>query len=230
MEQVMQIFGYLGKYHNAELVFDPSDPTINEQDFERRDWASSEFGHVEDKEDLPPNMPEPRALGFTIVAKVDADHASHTGTRRSRTGILVYLNCSMIHWRSKKQASIESSSFGAEFISMKQCCEYIRGLRYKLRMMGIPCDGPSHIYGDNQSVLANTTMPDSTLKKKSQSIAYHFVHEGSAHGEWRKSYVNTHDNKADLLTKSLLNGAKRWKFVKNLLHHISRGKMYNGIN
>ena len=37
MEQVMQIFGYLKKYHNAELDFDPSDPTINEQDFEKRD-------------------------------------------------------------------------------------------------------------------------------------------------------------------------------------------------
>ena len=72
MEQVMQIFGYLRKYHNAELVFDPSDPTINEQDFERKDWASSEFGHVEGKEDLPPNMPESRWLGFTIVAKVMA--------------------------------------------------------------------------------------------------------------------------------------------------------------
>ena len=149
MEQVMQIFGYLRKYHNAELVFDPSDALIDEQDFDRKDWAFSEFGHVEGKEDLPPNMPESRGLGFTIVAKVDADHTSDTVTRRSRTGILVYLNCSLIHWWSKKQASIESSSFGSEFISMKQCCEYLRGLRYKLHMMGIPCDGPSHIYGDN---------------------------------------------------------------------------------
>ena len=55
MEQVMQIFGYLKKYHNAELIFDPSDPTIDEQDFERRDWTSSEFRHVEGKEELPPN-------------------------------------------------------------------------------------------------------------------------------------------------------------------------------
>ena len=184
MEQVMQIFGYLKKYHNAELVFDPSDPTINEQDFEKKDWTSSEFGHVKGREELPPNMPEPRGMGFTIVAKVDADHASNTVTRRSRTRILVYLNCSLVHWWSKKQTSIESSSFGGEFIAMKQCCEYLHGLRYKLCMMGIPCDQPSHIYGDNQSVLANTTMLDSTLKKKSQSIAYHFVHEGSAHGEW----------------------------------------------
>ena len=70
-------------------------------------------------------------------------------------------------------------------------------------------------------------MPDSTLKKKSQSIAYHFVHEGSARGEWQTAYVNTHDNEADLLTKLLPNGEKRWKFIKNLLHHIFRGKGAN---
>ena len=94
----MQIFRYLIKYHNAELVFDPSDATIDEQDFVKRDWTSSKFGHVDGKEELPPLMPEPRGMGFTIIAKVDADHASDTVTRRSRTGILVYLNCLLIHW------------------------------------------------------------------------------------------------------------------------------------
>ena len=127
MEQVMQIFRYLKKYLNAELVFDPSDPTINEQDFEKKDWTPSEFRHIKGREELPPNMPEPRGMGFTIVVKVDADHASDTVTRRSRTGILVYLNCSLVHWSSKKQTSIESSFFGAEFIAMKQCYEYLRG-------------------------------------------------------------------------------------------------------
>ena len=45
--------------------------------------------------------------------------------------------------------------------------------------MGISCDDLTFIYGDNQSVLANTTVPDSSLKKKLQSIAYHFVQEGA---------------------------------------------------
>ena len=120
-------------------------------------------------------LPTCQNLGFVMHAKVDADHASDTITRRSRTGFLVYLNCAPIYWWSKKQNSVESSSFGSEFIAMKQCCEYVRGLRYKLRMMGIPCEDPTFLFGDNQSVLANTTIPDSTLKKKSQSIAYHFV-------------------------------------------------------
>ena len=113
-----------------------------------------------------------------------------------------------------------SSSFGSEFVAMKQCCEYLRGLRYKLRMMGIPCDGPAYVSGDNQSVLANTLIPSSTLKKKSQSIAYHFVREGVARDEWRTSYVNTNDNEADLLTKVLPSGEKRRNFVQRLLHHI----------
>ena len=115
---------------------------------------------------------------------------------------------------------MESSSFGSEFTAMKQCCEYLKGLRYKLRMMGIPVLGPAYISGDNQSVLANTTNPDSTIKKKSQSIAYHFVREGVARGEWRTSYVNTHENEADLLTKPLPDGEKRRGFVSKLLHHI----------
>ena len=89
---------------------------------------------------------------------------------------------------------------------MKYCCEYIRGLCYKLQMMGIPWEDPAHISGDNQSVLANTNIPDSTLKKKSQIIAYHFIREGSARDYWRTSYVNTHDNEVDLLTKLLPSG------------------------
>ena len=88
--------------------------------------------------------------------------------------------------------------------------------------MGIPVNGPCYISGDNKSVLANTTDPGSTLKKKTQSIAYNFVREGVARSEWRTSYVNTHENEADLLTKLLPSGVKREGFVKKLLHHIFR--------
>ena len=103
---------------------------------------------------------------------------------------------------------------------MKQCCEYIWGLRYKLRMLGIPCEGPAYIEGDNQSVLANTSIPDLILKKKSQSIAYHFICEGVARDEWQTSYINTNENEADLLTKVLPYGEKQKIFVRRILHHI----------
>ena len=222
LDQVLHIFAYLRKYHNTELVYDPSDSVVEQDVFERRDWASSEFRSVQGKEEIPSNMPEPRGLGCIMRAKVDADHASNTMTRCFRTGFLVYLNCALIYWWSKKQNSMESSSFGSQFIAMKQCCEYVRGLRYKLRMMDISCEDPTLIYWDNQSVLATTTIPDSTLKKKSQSIAYHFVREGAAQDEWRMTYINTHENEADLLTKQLPSGEERKSFIRKLLHHIFR--------
>ena len=87
-------------------------------------------------------------------------------------------------------------------------------------MMGIPVNAPAYIFGDNQSVLCNTTMPDSTLKKKINSICYHLIREGAARDERQTAYVNTHDNEADLLTKLLPSGEKRQGFVRRLLHHI----------
>jgi hypothetical protein len=171
-------------------------------------------------EELPPNAPRPRGIGFTMRAYVDADHASETVTRKSRTGFVVFLNNSPIHTVSKKQTGVETSSFGSEFTAMKHCTEYLRGLRYKLRMMGIPVEGHAYVFGDNKSVLYNVSIPDSILKKKSQSLSYHFVREGSARDEWRIAYINTHENPADLMTKPLPDGEKRRGFVRMLLHHI----------
>ena len=90
LEQVYRIFGYLKAHHNAELVFDPTIPHVEESDFERRDWSTSEMDRV-GEEVLPPNMPESRGMGFVMRAFVDADHATDSMTRKSRSGFLVYL-------------------------------------------------------------------------------------------------------------------------------------------
>ena len=225
LEQLYHIFAHLKVNHNFEMVFDPSDPVIDESAFQRRDWSTTEFGKL-GKEELSSRMPAPRGLGFILRAFVDAYHADNKVTRKSRTGFLVYLNSAPVYWMSKKQISIKTSSFGSEFCAMKHFCEYLRGLRYKLRIMGIPCTSPSYIYEDNQSVLANTNIPESTLRKKSQSIAYHFVREGSARDEWQTAYINTHHNPDDLLTNQLPSGEKRRSFVWMLLHHLFGGKDY----
>ena len=163
LNALYRIFGYLKSHHNVEMFFDPSHPHIDESEFPDRDWSTSEFGS-ELKEILPGNMPEPRGQGMVMRCFVDADHASDSITRRSRTGFVVYLNTAPIYWCSKKQTTVETSSFGSEFVAMKQCTEYVRGLRYRMRIMGIPVLGPTYIptyiYGDNQSVLYKTTIPE----------------------------------------------------------------------
>ena len=66
---------------------------------------------------------------------------------------------------------------------MKHGIDVLRGLRYKLSMMGIPISGPSFIYGNNISVVHDTYRPESILRKKSNSVCYHAVFESVAMGE-----------------------------------------------
>ena len=86
-------------------------------------------------------------------------------------------------------------------------------------MLGIPVTEPAIFHGDNQSVLCNTNAPHSTLKNKSNVIAFHFVREGCAQDEWRTVYRNTHLHVANLMTKPL-SGIKRWKLVQMLQRYI----------
>ena len=111
-------------------------------------------------------MPETRGFRFKNVICVDSDHAGDNITYSSRTRFIVFLNCSRIHWTSKQQISIETCTFSSEFIVLKTACKYSRGLQYKLKMMGILCDFLTFIFGDHKSVLMNSFVPDSVLRKK----------------------------------------------------------------
>ena len=225
LRKLFQIFGYLKSHANSELVLDPYPPLWwDEKDdkFPRKDWTGTPYftGESSLKCERPHGAPAP--LGQTVImsAFCDSDHAGCKLTRRSRTGFLVYIQNSLIHWFSKKQGSVETSTFGSEFVAKKQCTEYIKGLKYKLSMMGIPYEHCCYVFSDNQSVLVNSSEPDSRLKKKSNSIAYHFVREGTTADEWRVAYIPTDQNVADLLTKALPNGEKRTRFIKMILHHL----------
>ena len=123
-------------------------------------------------------------------------------SRRSRTGVIVFANRAPIISYSKKQGSIETSSFGSEFSAMKTAVELVEGLRYKLRMMGCPLEGPTHIKADNMSVVHNCSKPTSTLKKKSNSVAFHYVRERCAASVCSVTYISTLLNIADMFTKS----------------------------
>ena len=87
-------------------------------------------------------------------------------------------------------------------------------------MMGIPVSNPTFIYGDNKSVLWNTTVPESTLIRKSSSVVYHFVREGVSKDMWRTAYVKTSENVADIFTKIISSIEDREKNIRMLLYDI----------
>ncbi len=95
----------------------------------------------------------------------------------------------------------------------------LRGLRYKICMMGIPLSGPTYVYGDNKSQVTNPSRPESTLKKKCNSICYHAIREPVAMGETLFTQFRTGENLADFLTKTT-SGTKRRKRVRGVVHDI----------
>ena len=215
LEAVWHMFAYLKRHDRSRMVFDARYPKWDANDaLPRPDWT--EF-YKDVKEQIPPDAPEPRGMPIEMTAFVDSDHAADTVTRRSRTGIFIYIQSAPIIWFSKKQTSIETSSFGSEFSAMKTAVEMVEGLRYKLRMMGVPIDGPCRIKADNMSMVKNSSVPESQLKKKSNSIAFHYARERAAAGVIVVQYEPSESNIADMLTKTQ-SGPKRRELAGRVLY------------
>ena len=81
---------------------------------------------------------------------VDSDNAFDYVTRLPRPGLLVDKENAQIYWNPKKKNIIKTSTFVSDSITIKQYCEFMRGIRCKLKMMGIPREFPTYIYADNQ--------------------------------------------------------------------------------
>jgi hypothetical protein len=216
LDALLHIFGFLRINHNSRMAYDPSYPTIDINVFKPNNWKSF-YGNVE--ESIPSTTPEPRGKNVDLRLYVDSDHAGEKHTHRSCMGFFVFMNAALVQWFSKQQATIETSVFGAEFVAIKIGMESLRGLCYKLRMMGVGISGPSNIYGNNMSVIHNTQRLESMLKKKSNSICYHAVRESVAMGESLTGHIGTNENVGNLATKVLYD-QKRQYMVSQLLYDI----------
>ncbi len=128
LDQVFHVFAYLKKHLRSRIILDATQPFVNEESFIPADW--SDF-YRDAHEAIPPNAPEPRGKSVTISCFVDADHAGNQVTRRSHTGIIVFCNRAPIIWYSKRQNTVETSTFESEFIAARIAVELIEGLRYK---------------------------------------------------------------------------------------------------
>jgi len=125
MEALYYIFGYLKAHNRSTMVFDASYLQWRESDFVTCDWMDF---YVNAKEYVPQNAPPPRGLPVQMNVFVDANHAGNKLNRRSHTGILIYLNRSPTIWYSKAQKTVQTSTFGSEFVTLHVATELIKGL------------------------------------------------------------------------------------------------------
>jgi hypothetical protein len=104
------------------MVFDETEPAIDQSRFRVVDW--SEF-YPGAEEAIPQDMPEPRGCSVVTSCFVDSDHAGCRLTRRSHTGVLIFVNNAPILWHSKRQNTVESSTFGSEFVALRTAVDMI---------------------------------------------------------------------------------------------------------
>ena len=151
-----------------------------------------------------------------ISAFVDADHAGSVVTRRSHTGIIIFFHNAPIIWFSKRQNTVEVTTFGSDFVALRIYKDLIVVLRYKLRMFGIPIEGPKNVSCDNHGVVLNSSRPESTFQKKHNAIKYLVVREAAEAGILRVGKEDGNTNLTDLLTK-VFTGQKIWDLCYSII-------------
>jgi hypothetical protein len=216
LEAVYHVFAYLSKHEKSSIIFDPTDPVPITPTQAKSDWSTF-YDNLD--EELPPRIPEPLGNAVNIHVFVDANHAGNVVTCRSHTGILVFVQNSAIIWVSCRQNTVETSTFGSEFVALRNARDVIIALRYKLRIFGVTLDGKAEVYCDNQGVVKNSSIPESALIKKHNAINYHAVREAAAAGVLEVHKKDTQTNLADMFTK-VIPADRRRELLGSILYNL----------
>ena len=211
--RLKRMFAYLKNFKEAYITFNPEVPEHGSYVIDSPEWK---YIYGECKEEIPSGSPTPRGLAVLVTTFVDANLLHDIITGRSVSGILHMLNKTPIEWFSKRQNQVETATYGSEFMAMRIATEQIIELRFMLRMLGVPIEGPSWMFGDNKSAIISSTIPSSTLKKRWNALSYHCVRESVAAGIVNVVHIPSEWNPSDVLTKTLPH-AKAYPLLKELI-------------
>jgi hypothetical protein len=116
------------------------------------------------------HLPRPRGKAVQTTTFVDANfHDMISGC--SVTGILHLLNKRPIDWFSKLQSTVETATFGSEYVAARTAAEDIIDLRNTLRYLGVPFCGTSMMFRDNETVVNTASVPYSKLHKQHVALS-----------------------------------------------------------
>ena len=199
LERVKRICSYLYKMKNAAIRIRVDEPDYSDVPDFQYDWAQSVYGNV--KEYKPTDAPKPLGKYVTLTHYVDANLMHDLTTGRSVTGILHLLNKTPIDWYSKKQATVETATYGSEYVAARTCVEQIVDLRTTLYYLGVPVRDKSYMFGDNQSVVDSSMQVNAKLHKRHNILSFHRVREAIASGMILFTFITGDINPADILSK-----------------------------
>lgn len=216
LERAKRICGYLHKMKEACIRFRTGLPDYSDLNIPHYEWGDSVYGCP--KEEIPQDAPEPLGLPVILTHYVDANlyHCMLTG--RSVTGIIHMINGTPIDAFSKKQSTVETATYGSEYVAARTCVEQIMDLRSTLRYLGVRIQGRSYMFGDNESVVNSSSRPDSKLHKRHVALSFHRVREAIASNMLSFLHIQGAHNPADILSKHW--GYQQvWPLLRTLLFY-----------
>jgi hypothetical protein len=214
MDRVKRIYGYLSKMCHAMIRIRTDEPDYSDLPDVEYDWSRSVYGEL--SELLPTDAPAPLGNYVTLTHYVDANLMHDVLTGRSVTGILHLANKTPIDWFSKKQATIETATYGSEFVAARTCVEQIIDLRNTLRYLGVPIRDKSYMFGDNESVVNSSMQVHAKLHKRHNMLSFHRVREAIASKMVGFYHIPGSNNPADILSKHW-GYSQVWDQLKTLL-------------
>jgi hypothetical protein len=118
------------------------------------------------------------------------------------TGILHLINNTPLDWYSKKQATVETATYGSEFVAARICVEQIINLCSTLRYLGVLVREKNFMFGDNKSVVDSSMELHTKLHKHHTMLSFHQVREAIMSGLVGFYYfIPGKINPADILSK-----------------------------
>ena len=214
LERVRRICGYLSKMKHGFIRVRTDEPDFSNLPDKHYKWERSVYGDV--KELIPEDIPKPLGKRVVLTSYVDANLNHDLLTGRAVTGVLHFVNQTPVHWFTKKQPTVETATYGSEFIAAKLAVEQIMGMRLTLRYLGVEVHGPTRLFGDNGSVVTSSSVPDSPLRKRHQALAYHYTREAIASGAVDFRHIPGPLNPADILSKHW-GYAQVWPMLKAVM-------------
>ena len=198
LERACRIVGYLSKMKHGMIRYRVDLPDYSDLPDTIGKWDLTAYHGA--TELLPHDMPEPKGKSVNTTSYVDANLYHNLLDGCSVTGILHFINQTPIDWYSKKQGTVETSTYGSEFVAARTGTEQKMDIRTTLRYFGVPV-GKSVMFGDNKSVLDSSTIPHSKLTKRHTALSYHRVREAVAAKVLSFFHIPGKDNPADVLSK-----------------------------
>ena len=178
------------------------------------DWENSVYSGAEEVE--PIDNPDPLGNPVILSTYVDANLYHDMTTGQSVTGVLHFINKTLLDWYSKKQGTVETATYGSEFVAGRTAMEQIMDIRTTLRYLRVPIIGHSYLFRDNETVINSSSQPESRLHKRHNALSYHRVRECIAAGIARFYFVNSGNNPADILSKHW-GYQQAWPLLRSIL-------------